>query len=135
MEEVAVAVVARKLGLERRLELERRRGGLQLRVDVLVVVAGGHLAEVVAAAVLDLLAVVVGHGLLLDVGVVLRGAPGCVAHLRGSAGGRQCVGDVVVLARCARVFGIWACALCVPVIDKPGGGDGLPSPTTTRGLP
>jgi hypothetical protein len=81
VEEVAVAVVTRKLGLERGLEFERGCGGLELGVDVLVVVHRGHAVEVVHAVVLDLLAVVVRHGLLLDVRVVTRGASGSVAIL------------------------------------------------------
>lgn len=81
VEQVAVAVVAGELCLERGLELERRGGGLQLGVDVLVARHRGHAVEVLHAVVLHLLAVVVGHGLLLDVRVVVRGAPGGLAIL------------------------------------------------------
>lgn len=55
MEQVAVVVVARKLGLQGCLELERRRGGLQLGVDVLVAADGRHAVELVHAVVLALL--------------------------------------------------------------------------------
>ena len=55
MEQIAVVIVTRKLGLQGRLELERRRGGLQLGVDVLVAADGRHAVELVHAVVLALL--------------------------------------------------------------------------------
>jgi hypothetical protein len=82
VEEVAVVVVARKLCFERRLELEWGCRGCQLRMNVLVVGHGGHAVLVVhATVVLDLLPVVVHHGLLLGVRLVVWAAPGRVAIL------------------------------------------------------
>ena len=78
VEQVAVVVVGRELGLQRRLELERRRGGLQLGVDVLVAADRGHAVELLHAIVLHLLAVLAGHNLLLGVGAVVVPAHACV---------------------------------------------------------
>ena len=71
VEEVAVVVVASEFGLKRRLELERRRGGLQLGVDVLVATNRGHAVELLHTIVLHLLTVLVGHDLLLGVRAIL----------------------------------------------------------------
>ena len=87
MEEVAVVVVAGELGLERRLELERRRGGLQLGVDVLVAANRGHAVELLHAVVLHLLAVLARHHLLLGVRVALV-ATHCAAIVCAAGGGR-----------------------------------------------
>ena len=74
MEEVAVAVVAGKLGLERGLEVEGRGGGLQLGVHVVGAAHGGHVVavvkaieaiEAVMAVVVALLVVVVAQDVLV----------------------------------------------------------------------
>lgn len=81
VKEVAVVVIARKLGFEGRLEFERGGGGLQLRMNVLVARNGGHPVQVLHAVVLDLFPVVVHHGLLLGIRLVGGRTPGSVAIL------------------------------------------------------
>jgi hypothetical protein len=82
VEEIAVVVVAGKLCLQGGLELERGGSGGQLRMNVLVAAEGRHVvAAVEAAVVVDLLAEVVGHGLLVGVGLVVRGAAGGLGGL------------------------------------------------------
>jgi hypothetical protein len=67
VEQVAVVVVAGKLGLEGGLELERGGGGLQLGVDVVVARDGGHAVEVLAVV----LGRVSAHGLVLGVRIAV----------------------------------------------------------------
>ena len=74
VEQVAVVVVTGKLGLQGRLELERRRGGLQLGVDVLVAADGRHAVELVHAVVLAL-------ALLRRGGVALGNEVKLIVHL------------------------------------------------------
>ena len=103
VEEVAVVVVAGELGLQRRLELERRRGGLQLGVDVLVAADRGHAVELLHAVVLHLLAVLARQNLLLGVGAVVVPAHRdaivrCACDGRcGRASRFECVGVGVVI--------------------------------------
>lgn len=85
VEKVAVVVVARKLGLESRLELQRCCGSRQLCLNVSRA-DGWHPVQVVHSIVLSRLAVLVGHNFLLCVRHVGRCARGvAVLMCRGRA--------------------------------------------------
>lgn len=83
MEQAAVRVVALKLDLERRRKVEGLGSLDEASLDVVGLGGAVGLAELLAVLVLDLLAVVVDKGLLLDVAVDVNGARGR-AVLEGS---------------------------------------------------
>lgn len=75
VEQVAVAVVAGNLGLEGGTVFERLSSGGELSLEILRA-AGSNSLEFVVVAVLNLLLVVVGQSLLLDIRVILDNARG-----------------------------------------------------------
>ena len=87
VEQVAVAVVTGNLGLESGTVFERLGSGGELSLEILRT-TGSDSLEFIVVAVLDLLLVVVGQNLVLDIRVVLGSAGRgsllvCCAHLEG----------------------------------------------------
>lgn len=110
VEQVAVAVVAGNLGLEGGAVFERLGSGGELSLEILRA-AGGHSLEfVVVVAILDLILVLAGQNLILDVRVVLGCASGssllvCCAHVEGVLCARVLYQPPIALARTATSSG------------------------------
>lgn len=86
MEQAAVVVVTRELGLERSREVQRLRRSSESTLDVVGLLCHAHLValHLVHSLVLDLLSVVGREGLFLDVGVVVDVACWSTAILKGA---------------------------------------------------
>lgn len=96
VEETAVVVVASEFGLESSLVFQRGGGGGQLGLEVLSLrcTVGQSLVQLAhSIIVVDLLAVVVGHSLLLIIGLIVQvgariGAV-FVGHVEWEGGGKK----------------------------------------------
>lgn len=96
MEQAAVRVVALELDLERRRKVEGLGSLDEAGLDVVGLGDAVGLAELLAVLVLDLLAVVVDEGLLLDIAVDVNRAGGR-ALLVGSHDVREKLGETLVV--------------------------------------